>query len=97
MTAYLTAMPLNSPLRLPGGRVRRFLADLRGQDLIEYALVASMVGLGAVAAMPSLATDVANTYAHISNSLSSSVPQSAAPASSAPPSPSQHGDGDRHH
>ena len=32
-----------------------------GQDLIEYALVAALVGLGAVAAMGSLKNSISNT------------------------------------
>ena len=42
-------------------RFREFLSDRRGQDLIEYALVAALVGLGSVAAMTGLANSISNT------------------------------------
>jgi pilus assembly protein Flp/PilA len=44
-----------------------------GQDLIEYALVAALVGLGSVASMSTLASSIANTFSGIGNSLTSAV------------------------
>ena len=44
-----------------------------GQDLIEYALVAALVGLGAVAAMRSLSTSIGTTFNGIGTSLTSNV------------------------
>jgi pilus assembly protein Flp/PilA len=44
-----------------------------GQDLIEYALVAALVGLGSVASMSTLANSIANTFGGIGNTLSSAV------------------------
>ena len=41
-----------------------------GQDLIEYALVAALVGLAAVTAMTSLGTKIGNTFNAIGTSLS---------------------------
>ena len=38
------------------------MTEESGQDLIEYALVAALVGLGAVAAMGSLKSSIANTF-----------------------------------
>jgi len=40
-----------------------------GQDLIEYALVAALVGLGAVAAMKGLGTSIATTFTGVGTSL----------------------------
>jgi len=40
-----------------------------GQDLIEYALVAALVGLGSVASMQSLAGTITNTFSNISTAL----------------------------
>jgi pilus assembly protein Flp/PilA len=40
----------------------RLMAEDSGQDLIEYALVAALVGLGAVAAMGTLKNAVATTF-----------------------------------
>jgi pilus assembly protein Flp/PilA len=44
-----------------------------GQDLIEYALVAALVGLGAVAAMKGLSNTISNTFNTIGTSLSNQV------------------------
>ena len=42
--------------------MKKFVLDESGQDLIEYALVAALVGLGSVASMNSLAGSIANTF-----------------------------------
>ncbi len=44
-----------------------------GQDLIEYALVAALVGLGAVAAMGGLKNAVSNTFNAIGTSLTNAT------------------------
>jgi len=53
--------------------VLNFIIDESGQDLIEYALVAALVGLGAVGAMRSLANNVGKTFNSIGTSLTSDV------------------------
>jgi len=53
--------------------LRRFLHDDSGQDLIEYALVAALVGLGAITALKGLSTHIGNSFSSISSSLTSSV------------------------
>jgi pilus assembly protein Flp/PilA len=40
-----------------------------GQDLIEYALVAALVGLGAVAAMQSLGSGIKNAFTGVTTQL----------------------------
>jgi pilus assembly protein Flp/PilA len=50
-----------------------FVKDESGQDLIEYALVAGLIGLGAIAAMTGLAGKIGNTFNSVGNSLSSAV------------------------
>jgi pilus assembly protein Flp/PilA len=50
-----------------------FLNDESGQDLIEYALVAALVGLGAVAAMKGLSNAVGNSFNGVGNALTSAV------------------------
>ncbi|HEY4382098.1 MAG TPA: Flp family type IVb pilin [Acidobacteriaceae bacterium] len=70
----------------------RFYRDESGQDLIEYALLAAMVGLGSVSATSNLASAVANDFNHVSTAVANTVP-SGAPASS---SGSNTG-GDGHH
>jgi len=49
------------------------LNDDSGQDLIEYALVAALVGLGAVTAMKSLATSIGSNFTGIGSTLTSAV------------------------
>jgi pilus assembly protein Flp/PilA len=44
-----------------------------GQDLIEYALVAALVGLGVIAAMKGLKNSVGNTFNGVGNSLTNAV------------------------
>ena len=44
-----------------------------GQDLIEYALVAALVGLGAVAAMKGLSNAIGTTFSGVGNSLTNAV------------------------
>lgn len=57
--------------------LRRLCCDLLhddcGQDLIEYALVAAMIALGATAAMKSLATEIGTSFTAISTKLNSAV------------------------
>ncbi len=47
--------------------------DESGQDLIEYALAACLIGLAAVATMKTLGTTLAATFTSIGTTLSSSV------------------------
>jgi len=50
--------------------LRRLVSDDSGQDLIEYALVAALVGLGALAAMKGLSNSIKNTYNGVGTALS---------------------------
>ncbi|HWB32227.1 MAG TPA: Flp family type IVb pilin [Acidobacteriaceae bacterium] len=52
---------------------KQLMQDESGQDLIEYALVAALVGLGAVAAMNGLAGSIGNTFNGVGNSLTNAV------------------------
>jgi len=47
--------------------------DESGQDLIEYALVAALVGLGAVAAMKTLASNINTAFTSIGTTLTTNV------------------------
>jgi pilus assembly protein Flp/PilA len=49
------------------------LNDESGQDLIEYALVAALLGLGAVASMKTLASNLNTAFASIGTTLTSNV------------------------
>ena len=50
-----------------------FMNDESGQDLIEYALVAGLIGLGAVVAMSGLATKIGTAFGTVGNSLTNAV------------------------
>jgi pilus assembly protein Flp/PilA len=49
------------------------LYDESGQDLIEYALVAALIGLGATATMRTLATSIGAALAVIGTRLTNAV------------------------
>jgi pilus assembly protein Flp/PilA len=53
--------------------VKRLLKSLvtedSGQDLIEYALIAALIAVSAVAAMHSLSNKIANEFNSVGNSL----------------------------
>jgi len=50
-----------------------FMKDESGQDLIEYALVAGLIGLGAVVAMTGLSGEISNAFNTVGNNLTNSV------------------------
>jgi pilus assembly protein Flp/PilA len=50
-----------------------FMKDESGQDLIEYALVAALIGLGAVTAMTGLSGKIGNAFNTVGNNLTSNV------------------------
>ena len=49
--------------------LKGLLAEEAGQDLIEYALLAALVGIGTAAALRALHNTVGNTFNTIGNSL----------------------------
>jgi pilus assembly protein Flp/PilA len=51
----------------------QILLDEKGQDLVEYALVVALIGLGATAGMNQLATEINSAFGVISGRLSSAV------------------------
>lgn len=56
-----------------GISVTKFLKDDSGQDLIEYALVAALIGLGATAAMSALATSFGSTLSTLGTKFSGAM------------------------
>ena len=52
---------------------KSLLQDESGQDLIEYALVAGLIGLGAVTAMSGLASKITTAFTSIGTSLTTNV------------------------
>jgi pilus assembly protein Flp/PilA len=53
--------------------LKNLLRDDSGQDLIEYALVAALIGLGAVAAMTTVGSSVKTIFTNIGSQLSSAT------------------------
>ena len=49
----------------------RMLKDTRGQDLIEYALMAGFVAVAAGAIMPGVATSISQIFSKVASVLSS--------------------------
>ncbi len=47
--------------------------DESGQDLIEYALVAGLIGLGAVSSMTFLSGKISTAFGSVGNSLTNSL------------------------
>jgi pilus assembly protein Flp/PilA len=50
-----------------------FIQDESGQDLIEYALVAGLIGLGAVVAMTGLSGKIGNAFNTVGTSLTNAM------------------------
>ena len=50
-----------------------FLQDEQGQDLIEYTLVAALIGFAAVAGMGTLAGNINTAFSKIGSKLNASV------------------------
>jgi pilus assembly protein Flp/PilA len=53
--------------------ISTFLSDESGQDLIEYALVAALIALGATAAMTTLAGTISTAFSTVGSKLTSSI------------------------
>jgi pilus assembly protein Flp/PilA len=54
----------------------KVLKDTRGQDLIEYALMAGFVAVAAGAVMPSVATSISTIFSKISSVMTLAASQS---------------------
>jgi len=50
-----------------------FVNDESGQDLIEYALVAGLIALGAIAAMTGLSGKIGNAFNTVGNNLTNNI------------------------
>ncbi len=51
----------------------RFLQDELGQDMVEYALIAGLIGLGAVVALNNVASSVGTVFSAVGTSLTAPV------------------------
>jgi pilus assembly protein Flp/PilA len=56
--------------------IARIWRDQRGQDLIEYALMAGFVAVAAGAIMPSVASSISTIFSQISSVLTAAASQS---------------------
>ncbi len=53
--------------------MKNLMVDESGQDLIEYALVAALVGLGAVASISGLSNTIGNTFNGVGSTLTNAT------------------------
>ena len=51
----------------------RILTDTKGQDLIEYALMAGFVAVAAGAIMPSVATSISTIFSKVADTVSTAA------------------------
>ncbi len=51
--------------------IQRFIREEEGQDLIEYALLAAIIAIGAVVAMRTLSTQINSTFQTTASTLAS--------------------------
>ena len=54
----------------------RVWKDTRGQDLVEYALMAGFVAIAAGTIMPSIASSISTIFSKISSTMSAAASQS---------------------
>ena len=52
---------------------KNFVNDESGQDLIEYALIAAVISLGAVVALKGLATEISSIFTSVTSTLTSAA------------------------
>jgi pilus assembly protein Flp/PilA len=52
---------------------KKLIAEDSGQDLIEYALVAALVGLGSVAALSGLTNSIGKSFNSVGSGLTNAV------------------------
>jgi pilus assembly protein Flp/PilA len=65
---------LNEVVRtLTPARLSHLIHDESGQDLIEYALVAALIGVGAVLALRGLTGKISNAFNTVGNNLTSDI------------------------
>jgi len=50
--------------------IARFIHETEGQDLIEYALLAALIGLATTLAMQNLATSISTEFSNIGTAVS---------------------------
>ncbi|MGA2196488.1 MAG: Flp family type IVb pilin [Bryobacteraceae bacterium] len=53
--------------------IREFWKDTTGQDLVEYALVAGMIAVAAVATVPTLTNVISNVFSKVGSIVANST------------------------
>jgi pilus assembly protein Flp/PilA len=53
--------------------LRKFATDERGQDMIEYGLMAALIGLGTLAGLRGMKTSISNSFGQVGNTLTNAV------------------------
>jgi Flp pilus assembly pilin Flp len=53
--------------------IQLFLKDDRGQDLIEYAMMAGFVALAAGALMPGISTSISTVFSKVANTMTAAA------------------------
>ena len=53
--------------------LKQMNADDSGQDMIEYSLLAALVGLAALGAIKGLSNSIANTFNGVGNQMTNAV------------------------
>jgi pilus assembly protein Flp/PilA len=53
--------------------IRKFWNDTSGQDLVEYALVAGMIAVAAVATVPTLTNVISNVFSKVGSIVANST------------------------
>lgn len=54
--------------------LQAFWNDAQGQDLVEYALIAALVSIAAIATLPVMGNTVSNVFSKVTSTLASAVP-----------------------
>ena len=60
-------------MKRANGAFISFMRDESGQDLIEYAIVAGLIGLGAVASMTGLSNKIKTAFNNVGNELTNAT------------------------
>ncbi|HEX4594113.1 MAG TPA: Flp family type IVb pilin [Bryobacteraceae bacterium] len=67
---------MNYYIVLIANRLRRLAGETKGQDLIEYALMAGFLAVAAAAVMPNIGSTLSTIFSQVTSVLSSASSQS---------------------
>ena len=69
LLTLVRSRPMKQTLVGMNSHFRAFLREESGQDLIEYALVAALIAFGSVAAMQTLAANIATGFSNVGTKM----------------------------